>query len=290
MDEPRLTGADLPPGTMEVAAIRGLQGVTEASVKSQIRTELDQVGLSTRGHLNAFTGKISESKTVQILGYVLRGGTGAVDASWKALRDSYRDGQEALKRSIALLSPLEDYGAAYCDWQGGFWKYSQNYGLIHFNNQLGPMKGCRLDGGKIVLEDKGLWDIKATLTIGGNAIGVGSGRFSWEVRVYKPDGGVYSKQVSHTDSVARHTATISTAVVVPGPGYSVGVEIAWIHGSREIYGGPANARLIVHHITDQTTQQGVDVGTGAEDSYEPDMPDATGASNTPDAPVDEGGS
>lgn len=189
---------------------------------------------------------------------------------WEDVAKAFQDGQLKLLNSINLLSPLLDYGSAYMDPVGGFLLFGQNHGVMPFTRQIGPMKNCELHEGGIRLLEAGMWQISCMITISNNAINVGSGKFEWHVAVYAPDGSLFSKQRSLQWNVRGKTDPIITSVVVPAPGYVVKVEITWIHGSREVYGGPANNRLIVQHIS-RTVGIG---GTGSEESYAPDIPDA----------------
>lgn len=191
---------------------------------------------------------------------------------WEKVADAFKDGQLALTQRLDLLSPLLDYGSAYMDSKGGFLLFGDNHGTMPFVNQLGPMQGCELYDNGIRLLDAGLWDIRAQLAFGGNTLGVGAGKIEWLVRVYRPDGSLFSEQLGVEDNVWTKTSTIVSSVVVPEPGYVVKVEVAWIHGSRRLLGGPRNNRLTVQHISRRT-----DVGhTGSEDSYvEPTDPESS---------------
>ena len=86
------------------------------------------------------------------------------------------DGQELYNERTDQLSPLLDYGSAYMDTSGGF----ANAGQAWFVHQVGPMKKCHIANGRIVLEEAGLWDIRASLWF--DYINVLGGGVGWEVR------------------------------------------------------------------------------------------------------------
>ena len=184
---------------------------------------------------------------------------------FEAAAEAYRDGQVGLENRLDLLSPLLDYGSAYMHAKGGFLMFGQNYGVMPFENQIGPMRNCELYDSGIRLGRAGLWDIRCQMAFSHNALGVGNGRIEWAIRVYRPDGQLYSEQVAVESNVWAKTSTIVSSVVVPAPGFVVKAEIAWIHGSRQIYGGPRNNRLVVQHISNDVSLG----GTGSEESYIP---------------------
>lgn len=163
------------------------------------------------------------------------------------------DGQLDLNHRTDLLSPLLDYGSAYANTVAGIF----NKGQVGFTNQIGPMQGCRLVSGRIVLDDKGLWDIRCQLWI--DSIAVVSGMVEWEIRVLRPDGSIFSFQRTRLDSQEIFSSTNITSVVVPDPGYQVQIFITEMAPGRGAIGGPGLNRLTVQHISRRT-----DVGdTGA---------------------------
>lgn len=221
-----------------------------------------------RGDLQGALGHLRSGLKDGFLAGVADALRGVVRPGFEAVADAFRDGQLALNNRVDLLSPLVDYGSAYMETTGGFLQFGNNYGPMVFNRQIGPMRNCELRDGGILLKDAGLWDVHAQLTFGGNVLNVGSGRVDWTIRVYRPDGSQFSEQRGREWNTRLVSSLIISSVVVPAPGYLVKVEIDWIHGSRELPGGPANTRLRVQHISRRT-----DVGgTGAEDSYIPEVP------------------
>ena len=85
-----------------------------------------------------------------------------------------------------------------------------------------------------------------------------------ELRVYSPDGGLYSVQSAASDGEPLLTQTIVSSVVVPDSGYRVRVYVTRMYSGRGILGGPKWSRLTVQHIS-----RDVSGGTGGENSDEP---------------------
>lgn len=257
-------GFQRPAGTLEVEAIRGLQGVTVDSVRRAATNELLGVASPVRSNLFGRIDEWGQEKIVKPLQQIF---AGRKPAGWEHVADEFQDGQLALKNTLELLSPLLDYGSAYMDAQGGFLQFGSNHGVMPFTRSIGEMKGCELHDNGIRFLSAGLWDIRCQMAYGNNALGVGNGTVEWFVRVYRPDGTLYSEQVGLEANVWSKTSYIASSVVVPEPGYTVKIEVSWIHGSRRLLGGPRNNRLVVQHISNKV---GVG-GTGAEDSYIEDI-------------------
>lgn len=242
-----------PSGTLAVSGLSGLQAVTESSVRASMLGELAPIktNLNT-GFLKNLGDRIAEA----ISGVARRTGFEKLFSVGQV----FRDGQVALRDRVDLISTLLDYGSVYMETAGGLLSPGENSGTMLFTKQIGPMRGCHLDGGGIVLDKPGLWDIRAQLHFG--RIHLGSGRVEWRVAVFTPSGTLFSEQRSKHDSAYVHTQTVVSSVVVPDEGYVVKVEVYWIQAFRELAGGPANNRLTVQHISNRT-----DVGaTGSEES------------------------
>lgn len=228
----------------------------------------DFVRQRARGDLQGALGKLQTGVRDGFLAGIADALRGVVRAPlFQGVADAFEDGQVALKNRLDLLSPLLDYGSAYMDAQGGFLQFGDNHGIMPFTNQIGPMRNCELHDNGIRLLAPGLWDVRCQMAYGNNALGVGNGTVEWYIRVYGPDGALFSEQVGLEANVWTKTSTIVSSVVVPEAGYVVKVEVKWIHGSRKLLGGPRNNRLVVQHISNRV---GVG-GTGAEDSYEEEI-------------------
>lgn len=258
MSEPVESEYREPEGTLRVSQLASLQSITADDVRRRMNTPVARLVADTRS-------KFLEGLQKDVFAPLAEVFRGLRPAGFERVADAFQDGQQALKNAVELLSPLLDYGSAYMDAQGGFLKFGQNYGEMPFTNQLGPARNCELHDNGIRLLKRGLWDIRCQMAYGGTALGVGSGAIEWYIRVYTPEGTVFSQQKGVEWNQKASTSTIVSSVVVPGEGYVVKVEVAWIHGSREIWGGPANNRLVVQHISNTI---GVG-GTGAEGSYDP---------------------
>ncbi|AZA08691.1 hypothetical protein [Corynebacterium pseudopelargi] len=247
----------MPEGFIGMGGLQDLQRMTEDDVRRRLRAPVQRAVDDARS-------KFLEGLKRDVFAPLISIFKGATPPGFERVAEAFQDGQLALKNRLDLLSPLLDYGSAYMKEQGGFLQFGNNHGRMRFDQQLGPMRGCELVDGGIRLLDKGLWDIRAQLAFGGNALGLGAGYVKWMVRVYRPDGSLFSEQVGVEDNQNTITSTIVSSVVVPEPEYTVIVEVAWIHGSRLLLGGPSNTRLVVQHISRKT-----DVGaTGAENSDE----------------------
>lgn len=182
-----------------------------------------------------------------VLGGALSGIADFFSGKWQQV-DDIQDGQTSLNDRVDLLSPLEDYGSCYAPGQGGL--LVNGTGVKPFTQQIGPMTGCHTDGsGRIVLEDKGLWEITARMSWSWTVL---SGTVAWYVRVLRPDGSVFSQQLDRVNDANEMTRHITTTVVVPDSGYKVEVYVSSSVTGREIFGGPTHNRLIVHHITRST--------------------------------------
>ena len=169
-----------------------------------------------------------------------------------------RDGQLDLNNRVDLLSPLQDYGSVYMP--GG--RELRGAITIPFTEQIGPMQGCERFNEGIRLLGKGLWDIRAQVTW--SWVLLLTDAVTWEVRVYRPDGSIFSRQTAYTTAANSVTGTIVSSVVVPEAGYYVQVQITNIAIGRGIIGGPAWTRLTVQHISHSVVGDWGD-GRGASD-------------------------
>ncbi|MBY6385451.1 hypothetical protein HG717_16245 [Rhodococcus erythropolis] len=190
--------------------------------------------------LNLIGGKIGA--LIADLSQALLGLGNFADPNMNAIRD----GQLDLNHRTDLLSPLLDYGSAYANTQAGIF----NKGQVGFTNQIGPMQGCHLANGRIVLDSEGLWDIRCQLWI--DYIDVLSGMVEWEIRILNTADQLYSRQRTRLDSQDIFSSTNITTVVVPQPGYQVQIFITEMAPGRGAIGGPTLNRLSVQHISRRT--------------------------------------
>lgn len=260
-------GEGVPEGGYSVSNLAELQALDEAAVLRKLRQPIDRAWGDVNKNLFQRIDEWGQEKIVKPLQQIF---AGLRPPGWELVAEAFEDGQTALKNRLDLLSPLLDYGSAYMDAQGGFLQFGNNHGVMPFSNQIGPMRNCELHDNGIRLLAAGLWDVRCQMAYGNNALGVGNGTVEWYVRVYRPDGTLFSEQVGLEANVWTKTSTIVSSVVVPDAGYVVKVEVSWIHGSRKLLGGPRNNRLVVQHISNKV---GVG-GTGSEGSYiEDTVPD-----------------
>lgn len=164
---------------------------------------------------------------------------------WRQDYETQVDGQLALNDRVELLGALLDYGATYMDALKGFNKS----GLMPFNKQIGPMKGCTLlDGGKLRLNEAGQWNIFAQITVDWLPI---LDPNVWLIsRVRDPQGHEYS--VKEVRDASNWVMTLSAVhpVVIPEPNYTVEIE-AKFSVVRKVLGGPARNHLVAQHISNQ---------------------------------------
>lgn len=159
--------------------------------------------------------------------------------------DAIEDGQLGLVDRVDLLSALEDRGSAYASGQGEL----INTGRVPFNHPVGPMKGVRLENSGFTLLKRGAWDIEARLAFS-YTLAPGGGAQSWEIRVYRPDGTLFSRQVDGSNEANANTRGMFSTVVVPDENYRVEVWITQLIAVRATIGGPENNRFTVKHISD----------------------------------------
>lgn len=257
-------GEGVPEGGYSVSNLAELQALDEAAVLRKLRQPIDRAWGDVNKNLFQRIDEWGQEKIVKPLQQIF---AGLRPPGWEKVAEAFEDGQTALKNRLDLLSPLLDYGSAYMDAQGGFLQFGNNYGTMPFTNQIGPMRNCELHDNGIRLLAAGLWDVRCQMAYGNNALGVGNGTVEWYIRVYRPDGSLFSEQVGLEANVWTKTSTIVSSVVVPDAGYTVKIEVSWIHGSRKLLGGPRNNRLVVQHISNKV---GVG-GTGSEGSYIEDI-------------------
>lgn len=157
--------------------------------------------------------------------------------------DTVYDGQLQLNNRVDLLGALLDYGATYMDQLAGF----NVEGLMPFNRQIGPMKGCTLlPDGRLQLDKPGQWNIFSQLTVDWLPI---LDPNVWLIsRVRDSIGTEYS--VKQVRDASNWVMTLSCVhpVVVPAPGYTVEIE-AKFSVIRKVLGGPARNHLVVQHIS-----------------------------------------
>lgn len=166
---------------------------------------------------------------------------------WDQL-DEVADGQLDLNDRTDLLSPLLDYGSAYASTASDI----TNTGQYAYDYQIGPMRSCYIWHGRIILLDKGLWDIRARIFISFTVSPIGHD-VGWEVRVLRPDGSIFSSTEDVFTSPSSQTREINTSVVVPDAFYQVQVFVKTLLVGRGINGGPNRSRLTVQHISRDTS-------------------------------------
>lgn len=206
-------------------------------------------------------GNLISSIVRAVMGIFIPGGGGGIPAGLNPLSwlsdlmgmrwdqvDSIEDGQLGLNSRVDLLSPLQDYGSCYARGVDGI----VNTGKVPFNQQIGPMTGCHLASNGIVLDDKGLWDIRARVWFSWTASPI-SGVINWEIRVVRDsDGSVFSVQRDQVRDTDVNCREINTSVVIPNAGYRAEVWVTNLAPGRSVWGGANYNRFTVQHISRST--------------------------------------
>lgn len=198
-----------------VSGLTAMQNITEAAL-------LDTYRKNIKKDYKPFT-KILEKRFTQL--------------------DVVADGQTRIQNRVDLLGALLDYGATYMDQLSGF----NVEGLMPFNRQIGPMKGCTLlPGGKLRLDSPGQWNIFSQITVDWLPI---LDPNVWLIsRVRDDTGAEYSVKEVRDSSNWVMTLSCTHPVVVPAPGYTVEIE-AKFSVARRVLGGPARNHLVAQHIS-----------------------------------------
>ncbi|MDI9914340.1 hypothetical protein [Rhodococcus sp. IEGM 1379] len=233
-----------PPKTYSKSTVSGLQNVDPYDFSNAGNLDLRNRAEGVRGNflLNILNGFLNIGQLLDDLSKAIRG-LGSFGPG--PLKD-IRDGQLDLNNNMNLLSPLQDYGSAYANTAGGI----SAAGQFGFTNQIGPMKKCHLSGGRIILDDYGLWDIQCKIWFDWTALG---GTTEWEIRILKPDGTLFSRSRTRMKDSDTFSSLDVTSVVVPAVGYQVQIYITEVNVGRGVIGGPTFNRLAVKHISRNTT-------------------------------------
>ncbi|MGJ4091256.1 hypothetical protein ACN4D5_06565 [Corynebacterium macclintockiae] len=229
-----------PEGAYTAGTVPGLQDVTEASIRAQIRGR----NLSPWERLNARVAQGFKAFTAGIVNLF----AGAMLGTWKEIRPediSIEDGQIKLNGRTDLLDGVRGYASAYQTLnvrteKGYIFSGGQKWRFLPFNGQLGPVKGATVDpAGGIVLQETGLWTVYATVTkteMGGiGALSIDQVDVHLFVCEDKwtsndpPPSNKLLRSMKATDMTiigGNQTATVVFSVVVDRPGVFVGVRAA----------------------------------------------------------------
>lgn len=254
-------------------------GLTAETLKAQLRKEMDSefsLNHGLFGNILSTLGKILAGAVqfgVGVFKAFTDGVKAFIDGIANALKGmvnntifdplgkAVKEGQLELNNRVDLLSPIQDYGSLYIPSGDRELKGAQT---LPFIAQIGPMRGCRQYGNGIMLLDKGLWDIRAQVTFSWvRTIVMGQQDIPVILKVFTPDGELFSSQRSCSNSGGVNTQTIVSSVVVPDSGYYIEVAVEYIFLGRGIYRGPAWTRLTAQHISRQVVG---DWGDGSGES------------------------
>lgn len=229
-----------PEGAYTAGTVPGLQDVTEASIRAQIRGR----NLSPWERLNA---RVAEGFRAFTAGIVNLFG-GAMLGTWKEVRPediSIEDGQIKLNGRTDLLDGVRGYASAYQTLnvrteKGYIFSGGQKWRFLPFGGQLGPVKGATVDpAGGIVLQETGLWTVYATVTKTemGGIVALSIDQVDVHLFVCEdkwtsndpPPSNKLLRSMKATDMTiigGNQTATVVFSVVVDRPGVFVGVRAA----------------------------------------------------------------
>lgn len=239
----------VPDSGQSVESIHWMQDVTEDTPKQQMR---EQVGGKISGARNSLMD--------DLLGEMFRGFQNIVNGindypSWmpdSAIRsaEAIRDGQADLNERTDILSPLLDYASLYApDSNRGHASWGS--GRVPFTEILGQTRGVSFRDGGIVLEDKGLWDIRSRIEVSWTGP-INNADIQVSLEVHYPEsegGGIYSIATATEKTTNVTHIPLDASVQVPGPGYWVGLNVEKLGLTRGVLGGPRWTRLTVQHIT-----------------------------------------
>lgn len=235
---------------------------TESGVKAVVtqaaNDQMNQAGFN----LSGLFGSIINSIGMALQGILQGGIFNSVDQASLNIRD----GQEDLANDLTLLSPLVDFGSAAMPAGQPF----VGTGTLPFTRQIGIARNVEVRGGSgggLTLKDKGLWNLSLH-AVGSWVFAGGTYKVQVALTVYRPDGVLYSRQISmhtieETSNGGEQTHSISSSVVVPAADYFVLAEVLHNASARRFLGGPQWSRLTAQHISRETTGNW---GTGSEAS------------------------
>lgn len=142
----------LPEGAIGVDGLRGLQSMTEESVRSSIRSPFDSMISDLQSKMqNGLVGGIV--KLVQ----------GIVPAGFEAHQE-FADHQLELNDRVDLLTGVRGYAQAYMSRNLDSRLGLDNYRDMAFDAPYGPTLGAHLYNGGIVFEEAGLWTVSGLAT------------------------------------------------------------------------------------------------------------------------------
>lgn len=236
-----------------LGGIGWMQNVTEQGVKDRA---YNQVFPSMQGAKNSLFGNFIGGIFGGFLS-IFQGGSGP---SWlpSSVRDAaitIHDGQIALADRIDLI-PL-GFCSSYMDRNINLaWGFN-NLRKAPFRAPYGPSQGAHVDtsSGHIVFDKTGTWTVHALMNCDGTNF-LGGNNITMYVSVRRPNGSIhYEKQVSSSPNTNPDSLTLSDSVVIPEPGYYVGIWV-WSGRWRWWRGGTDKSGLTVVRSSLSTDNQG----------------------------------
>lgn len=227
--------------TVHTAGSRFGQDLTESSIRSLL-------SVRTVSPFERFANNFVKGIADAIRGIA---SLGSLFAPIKDAAQEFRDGQESLKNRQDLIDQLLNYGSCYVpepmNNESGVWF------KMPFTRQIGAMRGVQImPGGGLKFLSRGLWDIRSQI-VSSQARGLLERFIDWEVRVYAPNGSLFSKQIGKFWGRSPGHSTIISSVMVPEAGYYVEVwaMVTNFFGTNLSY-GPAYTRLTAQQINSDT--------------------------------------
>lgn len=258
----------VPDGAKQTGADLALiQNLTEADVRNQIKGQALLPWQAAHGSFfTNIIGGIGKAIWNGVNGFVNTIGSWA--GIFHQAGTQIRDGQIDLNDRTDLLSPLLDYRSVSTPPSSSDAMHGS--GRIPFDFQIGPFQGVSKEPSMLILDDKGLWDLRAQVTASYMNNPLAQKIKVW-LRVLRPDGSIFSQQAHYAETMNSITIPIVSSACVPSAGYKVDVWVWSQSGSRGWWSGPEWTRLTVQHISRE-----VENGTGGESSTIPTEPEAEG--------------
>lgn len=276
-----------------------IQNLTESDVRNQIKSQALLPWQSAHGSFfTNIIGGIGQALIQGITGVANTIGGWVSDfftAGRKAMYGTTEitDGQLNLADRADLVDTLLNYGSAFCPAPRDGAAIGKGTMRLPFTEMIGYSRNVSIaEGGGLVLEKKGTWDLSLSVNTGFVRFNSGVLDATYrnglriELSVYRPNGTLYSRESKWVPSEDRVSAiavatvhemrptnvTIVSSVQVPGEGYIVRAEVADSESRRPILGGPRWSRMRAQNISSEWLP---DRGTGGEESSNVENPGTT---------------
>lgn len=268
-------GFERPRGTLEVAAIRGLQGVTADSVQASARQELLGVAGPVRTNLFGRIDDWAKRNIIAPLAQAFTGSEGDLPELTTAITDQQSKTQELWdergRGSVFSSKNLEYVGD----------QTEATRMRVPFTEQVGPLIGAEIDpDGGLVLKTPGSWLIFAKVGVSGTrALGANWQRLWVEVRVR--DGRLVSESWATSFAGVEQATMLDILPIVVSPeDAAVGARVSVFQDAgrhRYLLGGHGYTLLFAQKLSSTREMSTVDPGDPGEFGEEDVVPDGDGA-------------